>query len=97
MEDNKTVIDLETKGVKDVEALRRKINVIKEIAIDSSKVMLEDKRILQSAAVIGLWQGLKYRGSFGRGIKAGFATIGVMAGVNIIYNVIQSTDEIKNA
>ena len=96
MEDNKTVIDMGPTGTKE-EVLRRKLNVIKSIAVDSSKIMLEDKRILQAAAGIGLWQGLKYRGSIKQGFKAGIATIGVMAGVNIIYNIVQSSDEIKNA
>jgi hypothetical protein len=96
MEDNKTVIDMDTTGTKE-EALKRKLNVIKNIVLESGTVMLEDKRIYQAAAGIGLWQGLKYRGSFKQGLKAGIATIGVMAGANIIYNIVQSSDEIKNA
>jgi len=96
MEDNKTVIDMGPTGTKE-EALKRKLNVVKSIAIESSKVIFEDKRIYQAAAGIGLWQGLKYRGSFKQGFKAGIATLGVMAGTNIIWNLVQSSDEIKNA
>jgi hypothetical protein len=74
----------------------RKLNAIKDIALASAKIVLEDSKVYTIAGAVGLYQGLKYNGNVGRGMKAGVATIGVMIGANIVQNLVSNIDEIKN-
>jgi len=93
---NEKTIEMNTGGMKD-EVLKRRFGKVKDIAIDSTMAQLQEPRTFQMAAGIGLWQGLKYRGNFGQGLKAGVATVAVMAGVNVVSNIIKHIDDIKNA
>lgn len=77
--------------------LQRQATVIKEIALSSAKVILEDEKVYALAGTVGLVQGLKYNGSFKRGAKAGLATMGVMIGANIVRNIVSNIDVIKEA
>lgn len=97
--DNEKVIEMETVrtgGVKE-DAFKRKLKVVKDIAIDSSLIQLRDVKTLQVAAVVGLWQGLKYRGNLKRGLNAGVATVAVITGCNVVNNLINHYDKIKDA
>lgn len=97
MSDEK-VIDMETKKEnKKAEVFKRRFEFAKGIAVNSAVTQLQDVKTFQYAAGIGLYQGLKYRGNLGQGIKAGFAAIGVMTGCNVVVNLINNIDEIKKA
>jgi hypothetical protein len=94
--DSEKVIDVNTGGAKD-EVLKRRFGVIKDIVVGSTIAQLQEVRTWQVAAGVGLWQGLKYKGNLGQGLKAGVATVVVMAGVNAVSNAIKNIDDIKNA
>lgn len=92
------VIDLnEERVAMKTERFKRKANVVKEIAKDSVLSVLKDENIHMISAGIGLVQGLKYSGSFKRGIKAGLATYGTMVATNVVYNIARRYDEIDRA
>jgi hypothetical protein len=77
--------------------IKRQATVIKEIALSSARVILEDEKVYALAGTVGLMQGLKYNGSFKRGVKGGLATMGVMVGANVIRNMVSNLDVIKDA
>lgn len=95
MSDDK-IIDFEPRRTKD-EVFKGKFGLIKDIAISSAMMQLQDVKTFQAGAIIGLYQGLKYRGNFGQGMKAGLATVGVITGLNVVTNLIKNVDEIKKA
>lgn len=75
-----------------------KLEKAKYIAVaftGGAKAQLRQEWTIGAAASIGLMQGLKYNGSFKRGIQGGLATIGVLMVANGIYNVVCFWDEIK--
>jgi hypothetical protein len=97
MEKNtETIINVETGGTKG-EVLKRKLEAVKHIAVDSAMVQLQDARTFQLAAGVGLYQGLKYKGNFGNGFKAGVATVAVVTGVRVVTNLFNNLDIIKKA
>jgi hypothetical protein len=57
--------------------------------------LLNEDTILISAAM-GLYQGLKYKGSFKNGIKGGLATLVTISAVNGVMALIEDYDKIKN-
>lgn len=79
------------------EKLVSKAKVIGDIAIKAAVRTLREENTYKWAGGIGLWQGLKYRGDFNRGIKAGLTTAGVLVAMNVIANVANQYDDIKNA
>ena len=80
-----------------IEVLKRKLDVIKDIALDSTIIQLQDARTYQLSAGLGLYHGLKYRGSLKQGLKAGIATMVVMTGCNIVGNVLKNIDDVRKA
>lgn len=96
MEEKKTIFDMKPEGTRGDE-FKRKVNVIKEIAMESALAQLEDKRTLLIAGGIGLYQGLKYKGSLSLGMKAGIASLGVMVGITVANGLIEDIDKIKKA
>lgn len=96
MDDKEKIIDMDSKRNKD-EKLKRQLGLIKNIVIDSSIAQLQDVRTFQWAAGIGLYQGLKYRGSLSAGMKAGIAGVAVITGCSAVNNIIRNLDNIKNA
>jgi len=94
--DNEKIIDIESLGTKD-ENFKRKLNVIKEIAMGSAIGLLEDKRTHVFAVSVGLYQGLKYKGNFKNGIKGGIAAYSALILANTIHNIVDNRDEIKNS
>lgn len=66
-----------------------------DIALSAAMTQIGDRATAQIAIGAGIMQGLKYRGNFKRGIKAGLVTYGVIAGTNAIMNVASNWDVIK--
>lgn len=93
--ENKT-INFNISGEK-METLKRKVKFVGDIACKAAAVTLQSEQTLKWSAGIGLIQGLKYNGNFKRGLKAGLATAGVMAGINVISNLANNYEEIKKA
>ena len=77
--------------------IKRKAKVIGEVVNMSIKGTLNDPWTYAAGASVGLNQGLKYKGDFKAGGKAGLATVAVVAGLNVIGNIIANTDVIKEA
>ena len=77
--------------------IKRKAKVIKEIAAMGVKGTLKDPWTYAAGGSVGLQQGLKYRGDFKAGGKAGLATVAVLAGVDVAVNIIGNMDVIKEA
>lgn len=99
MEENKTQEKAKIynfKGNEKTEIFKKQAEAIKDIAVASTMVVLEDNKTHVFAASIGLLQGLKYKGSIKLGLKAGLAAYGTLIVVNTIQNVIRNRDEIKN-
>lgn len=96
MENNDKIIEIginKEKGNK----LKRQAKMIGDMIILNTTILMEDKRTHAIAVGIGLMQGLKYRGSFKNGVKAGLATYGALIAAQTIQNVVQERDEIKKA
>lgn len=96
MENKETIFDVKPEGTRE-EIIMRKAKFVKNIVVGSALKQLEDSRTYQLAAGIGLYQGLKYKGSLKEGVKAGLATIMVVAGVNVVSNIASNADDIKKA
>lgn len=77
--------------------IKRKAKVIGEVVSMSVKGTLNDSWTYAAGASVGLNQGLKYKGDFKAGTKAGLATVAVLAGVNVVGNIILNKEVIKEA
>lgn len=95
-ENNKKVIEMFPDKTR-VEELKRKANVIRDIAIRRALMQMEDPKTFTIAGSIGLWQGLKYRGNLKLGVQSGLAALGVMVGVNVLNGIVADMDDIKDA
>ena len=95
MDKERIIIDQEPEKTKE-DKLKKKMELVKKIAIKSTWNQLEQPDTYKWAAGIGLYQGLKYGGSVTRGLKGSFATVVVMTGANIINNLVKHKDDIKN-
>lgn len=73
-----------------------KSNFIGTVFMDGVKAQLKQELTWTAAAVIGLSQGLKYKGSIKTGLVGGLAVVTVLAGANGIYNITSCWDKIKN-
>ena len=58
--------------------------------------MAADENTIGTATVVGLYQGLKYNGSLGRGVKAGVVTLVALSTVGGLANIHGNWDVIKN-
>ena len=77
--------------------IKRKAKVIGEVVSMSIKGTLNDPWTYGAGASVGLNQGLKYKGDFKAGTKAGLATVAVLTGVNVVGNIILNKEVIKEA
>lgn len=77
--------------------IKRKAKVIGEVVSMSIKGTLNDPWTYAAVASVGLNQGLKYKGDFKVGGKAGLATAAVIAGVNVVGNLVINKEVIKEA
>ena len=87
------VVELDKRDSK----IKRQAKVIGEVVSMSVKGTLNDPWTYAAGASVGLNQGLKYKGDFKAGGKAGLATVAVVAGVNVVGNIILNKDVIKEA
>jgi hypothetical protein len=72
-----------------------KSNTIGTVFMDGIKAQFSQQWTWGSAAIIGLYQGLKYKGDIKAGISGGVAVLIVLTGANGIYNVISHWSRIK--
>lgn len=77
--------------------IRRQVDMIKQISIGSIKIQAQDKITCSISVSAGIIQGLKYEGSFKRGIKAGVAVYAVIIGSAVVLNLSKNIEAIKNA
>ena len=77
--------------------IKRKAKVIGEVVSMSIKGTLNDPWTYAAVASVALNQGLKYKGDFKAGGKAGLATAAVIAGVNVVGNLVINKEVIKEA
>lgn len=77
--------------------IKRKAKVIKDITVMSVKGTVKDPWTYGAVGSVALHQGLKYKGDFKAGGKAGLATAAVLAGVNVAGNIVANMDVIKEA
>ncbi len=93
------IINMRVEGEKKEkkEKLKRQAKVLGGIVVDSVKAQLSTEGTYTTAAGIGLIQGFKYGGSLKRGVKAGAVVVGVLVGINVVGNVVEKWDYIKNA
>jgi hypothetical protein len=60
----------------------------------AAKNQLKEPWVIGAGAVVGLSQGLKYGGSFKRGILGAAATVGTIMAATGLYNVVTYWDKI---
>jgi hypothetical protein len=94
--DKEKVVDMDAKRNREAK-FKRQVELVKTIVVESAVAQMQDVRTFQWAAGIGLYQGLKYRGSLRAGMKAGIASVAVITGCNAVSNIIRNIDNIKNA
>ena len=74
---------------------KEQLNLIYETFKYSAVSQLKQKDTFTIVAAVGLYQGLKYKGSLIRAIKAGVAVAGGLSALNGLQNVIINWDKIK--
>lgn len=72
-----------------------KTNFVGTVFKGGVKAQLKQDWLWGTAASIGLYQGLKYKGDVKAGMTAGLAVILVTSGVNGLYNIVSHWDKIK--
>lgn len=77
--------------------IKRKAKVIGEVVSMSINKTLNDPWTYAAVASVGLNQGLKYKGDFKAGGKAGLATLAVVAGIDVVGNLVINKEVIKEA
>ena len=77
--------------------IKRKAKVIGEVVSMSIKSTFNDPWTHVAVASVGLNQGLKYKGSFKAGGKAGLAAAAVIAGYELVGNLVINKEVIKDA
>lgn len=74
--------------------LLEKMQFIGTVFTGGAKTQLKQEWTWAAAAVIGLHQGLKYKGNLKSGVAGGVAVLGTLAGANGIYNIVVNWDKI---
>ena len=77
--------------------IKRKAKVIGEVVSMSINKTLNDPWTYAAVASVGLNQGLKYKGDFKAGAKAGLATAAVVAGIDVVGSIVINRQVIKEA
>ena len=77
--------------------IKRKAKLIKDITVMSVKGTFNDPWTYGAVGSVALQQGLKYKGDFKAGGKAGLATAAVLTGFNVAGNIVINMDTIKEA
>lgn len=76
---------------------RGKIAKATELFIDGAKIGMTDETNIMTALTLGLIQGLKYKGSFKRGVKATYTGMMMMGVGNGIVCVVKNWDKVKQS
>ena len=77
--------------------IKRKAKMVKAITVESVKDTFNTPETYLASGMVGLQQGLKYKGDFKAGSKAGIATAAVLAGINVAGSLAANMDKIKKA
>lgn len=72
-----------------------KAEFVGTIFVGGVKTQLKQEWVWGTAAILGLYQGLKYKGSIKDGIIGGVATLAVISAANGFYNIAAYWDRIK--
>lgn len=75
--------------------LLAKTKLVSQVFIAGAKSSLDQEWVWGTSAIVGLSQGLKYKGSIKTGISGGLATLAVITGVMGIINVVHNWDELS--
>lgn len=73
----------------------KKAKIIGVVFTGGAKAQLREDWTWGAAIIIGLRQGLKYKGNFKAGLVAGGAVLGGMAVAGGLYNVVSFWDDIE--
>lgn len=73
----------------------QKCNFVGTVFAGGAKAQLKQEWTWAAAAVAGLYQGLKYKGSLKSGIAGGVAVLGALAIASGAYNLVTYSDKIK--
>lgn len=76
-----------TLGTKDDE-IKRKVMMVKDIAMNSAMKVMGDDKAHMAAIGIGLMQGLKYKGSLANGLKGAVVTYAAFVISDAIKSVV---------
>lgn len=74
-----------------------KVSCIATIVARSFAIEATDPNALSSAMVVGLYQGLKYKGSIKAGVKGSIATLVVFGTMNSIENIVRNWELVKES
>ena len=74
-----------------------KVSCIATIVARSFAVEATDPNCLSLAAVTGLYQGLKYKGSIKAGIKGSLATVVVFGALTSVENIVRNWELVKES
>jgi hypothetical protein len=72
-----------------------KTQFIGTVFMGGVKAQLSQSWTWEAAASVGLYQGLKYKGSIRTGMAGGIATLMVLGGAAGLYNVIGNWNRMK--
>ena len=78
-----------------METLQNKAKITGQLFINGFSHTFTQDENLQVAVGVGLYQGLKYNGSFKRGLKAASTTMAVIATVNGVLTVMSNVELIQ--
>ena len=75
----------------------RKAKVAGKLFFDGTKEAAVAPNTINTAAVMGLVQGLKYKGNLKRGAQGTLATVVILSGAKGIENVVREWGQVKRA
>jgi len=92
----KTVENIEVKNEKKGK-FKRQVIVVGGIVKQGVKEQLTHKHMYSFAAGIGVAKGLQGQMDLKRGVKAGLTSVAVMTCTNVVMNIVDNIETIKNA
>lgn len=75
----------------------RKAEVAGKLFFDGAKESAVAPETINTAAVMGLIQGLKYRGDLKRGVQGTVATVVILSGAKGLEKVVREWEQVKRA
>lgn len=88
---------MEVKDVKKegFDKLKKRVKTTGKLFKDGFVAQVTDPRTITSSTLVGIQQGMKYKGDVVRGVKAGAVTLGALGAVNGVVNVLNNLPQIK--